>query len=257
MTRALQDCTVLVTGAAAGIGYAVVRQLCAAGARVVGMDVRRIAEPLAGARFVAGDVRSPEAFAAAVGAAEAWTGDLDAAVLNAGVASAWSLLRAEPAEIERVLAIDLLGVILGVRAALPALRRRGGGAIVATSSLAGLIPYEPDPVYAAAKHGVVGFVRSIAPALANEGITVNAVCPGLTETAILPERVRAAARQADFPLIHADDIARAIVGCLTQAATGQALVCQAGRPPIPYTFRGVPGPAGGIASPGVASGVDG
>ena len=95
---------------------------------------------------------------------------------------------------------NLDGVVFGVHAALPALRRRGGGAIVATASLAGLTGVPYDPLYAANKHAVVGLVRSLAP-LAAEGIRVNAVCPGFAESRII-DPIRDALRDsgvADHP----------------------------------------------------------
>ena len=80
---------------------------------------------------------------------------------------------------------NLDGVVFGTHAALPALRARGGGAIVATASLAGLTGVAYDPLYAANKHAVVGLVRSLGPLLAEEGIRFNAVCPGFAESAII------------------------------------------------------------------------
>jgi NAD(P)-dependent dehydrogenase (short-subunit alcohol dehydrogenase family) len=245
----LADRTVLITGAAAGIGLATARRCLSEGARVVAVDVADGRELPSQVRFLRGNVRSAEDVRAAVRTAESWSGGLDAIVLNAGVTSPSPLLGADAAEIEHVIGVDLIAVILGACVALPALRRRGGGAIVVVGSLAGLIPYEPDPVYAAAKHGVVGFVRSIAPSLVDDQITVNAVCPGLTDTAILPDEVRAAAARERFALIPSAQIAEAILDCVTGAATGRALVCQLDQPAVSYGFRGVPGPAGGVRAP--------
>jgi len=85
----------------------------------------------------------------------------------------------------RAMSVNLDGVVFGVHAVLPALRARGGGAIVATASLAGLTGVPLDPLYAANKHGVVGLVRSLGPTLSAEGIRINAVCPGFAESGMI------------------------------------------------------------------------
>src|SRR6185369_8978526 len=96
------------------------------------------------------------------------------------------------------------------RALAPAMTARGGGSIVVTASLAGLGPHEPDPVYAATKHFVVGLVRSLGGPFAELGITVNAVCPGGVDTALLDAiRHRDALRDAGRPLMDPDEIAKA------------------------------------------------
>ena len=113
-------------------------------------------------------------------------GGLDLAYLNAGVATGCGV--GEDFDLERyrrAMGVNLDGVVFGMHAVLPALRERGGGAIVATASLAGLTGVPLDPLYAANKHGVVGLVRSLGPALSAEGIRVNAVCPGFAESAII------------------------------------------------------------------------
>jgi NAD(P)-dependent dehydrogenase (short-subunit alcohol dehydrogenase family) len=133
------------------------------------------------------------------------------------------------------------GVVFGVHAALPALRARGGGSIVVTASLAGLVPVPFDPIYAANKHAVVGLVRSLAQAVGPEGIRVNAVCPGFAESAII-EEFREDILAAGLPIIPAEDVAAAVLGLFAGDANGEAVVVQAGREPIPYAFRNVPGP---------------
>ena len=90
------------------------------------------------------------------------------------------------------------------------MERRGGGVIVATSSLAGIIPFPPDPVYDLSKHAVVGFIRSVAPSLVAKGITANTVNPGMTDTKIMGEDARRALREADFPIMPPSQIAEAV-----------------------------------------------
>jgi NAD(P)-dependent dehydrogenase (short-subunit alcohol dehydrogenase family) len=246
-TRAgLDGAVALVTGGASGIGRAVVGQLAAAGARVVVADLDEeggaAAAAAAGGMFVATDAGDPDAVQAAVDAAESAYGGLDLVHLNAGIvtgSAALDLLDLD--RYRRVVAVNLDGVVFGVRSALPVLRRRGGGAIVATASLAGLTPYPGDPVYSMTKHGVVGLVRTLAEPLAADRVTINCVCPGFADTPLL-DRFAGRLRAAGFPLLSADEVAAAVLTAATGGGTGQAWVCQPGRPPEPFRFRGVPGP---------------
>lgn len=246
--RSVDGSVALVTGGASGIGLALVQLLAARGARVVVADValgpaRAAADEVGGTALVC-DVRDPAASEAAVAAAEQAHGGLDLVFLNAGVSQAsasWDDLDVD--SYRRTTGVNLDGVVFGVRAALPALRRRGGGALVATASLAGLAPAPATPVYALSKAAVVGFVRSMAPPLATEGITFNAICPGFVETPLLDGIVERFS-DSGFPLLTADDVADAAVALATGTDTGQCVVLQPGREPMPYAFRGVPGPRG-------------
>ena len=241
-----EDTVALVTGASSGIGAAVARRLHAAGARIVVADVDEI-----GGRAVAGevhgtfvrcDVRDPQDSERAVAAAEEAYGRLDIVHLNAGVASRQhGLGEIDLDEYTRVVAINLGGVFFGAQAALPALRRAGGGAMVATASLAGLMPMGSDPLYTMTKHAVVGLVRSLAEQLKDEGITVNAICPGFADTAILGGHGQTF-RDAGFPLLTAEEVAEVVHRIVAAGETGQAWPIQPGRDPEPYRFRGVPGP---------------
>src|SRR5205807_3735525 len=157
------------------------------GARTVIADIQPPPEG-AGELYLDVDVGDAAAWEAAVRLIEERLGGLDVVHLNAGVA----LNVADPAELSveqyrHVMRVNVDGVFLGVRAVLPALQRRGGGAIVATASLAGLTAFVIDPVYTASKHAVVGLVRSLAPLLEPRRITINAVCPGIVETPLVGE----------------------------------------------------------------------
>ena len=245
MVRTTDGAVALVTGGGSGIGLALVRRLAAGGARVVVADLA----PDAAAQEVGGvpvvcDVRDPEASEQAVAAAESAYGGLDLAFLNAGVAQAttsWDDLDVEA--YRRTVGVNVDGVVFGVRAALPALRRRGGGALVVTASLAGLAPSPATPLYGLSKAAVVGFVRSFAPPLAPEGITLNAVCPGFVDTPLL-DGITSHFDEAGFPLMRAEDVAGAALDLALGEQTGQCVVLQPGREPMPYAFRGVPGPRG-------------
>jgi NAD(P)-dependent dehydrogenase (short-subunit alcohol dehydrogenase family) len=237
--------TALVTGGASGIGEATARALAERGVRVVVADV--VAPPAdLDARHVPMDVRSAPDWRRVV----AEEGPFDMAFLNAGVASREpDLLAVDVEEIERVLRIDVDGVLLGTHALAPAMAAAGGGAIVATASLAGIIAFAPDPVYTAAKHAVVGWVRAIAPQLERHGIRINAVCPGIVDTAILTPVQREALEGSDYPMMDPAQIAAAVLDRFDGEETGTAWVCQPGREAIRFEFRGAPGPGGGAGRP--------
>jgi NAD(P)-dependent dehydrogenase (short-subunit alcohol dehydrogenase family) len=236
----------LVTGGSNGIGAAVVRALAARGGwQIVVADIDKaagtaIAEEVGGT-FVRTDVADPAASVAAVDVAEKTYGRLDFAHLNAGIAARESSVEEiDLATYRRVVGINLDGVFFGMQAVVPALRRAGGGAIVATASLAGLVPTPATPVYALTKHAVVGLVRSVAETLKGENIRVSAVAPGFASTAIIAP-IRSAFDESGFPLLTAEEVADVVL----QAAEGEpggVWPIQPGRTAEAYRFRGVPGP---------------
>ena len=214
--------TALVTGGASGIGAALVARLRAEGFDVDILDLT-----------TGFDVSDPHAWEDV----EA----VDVACLNAGVLGG----PADPAELtvegyRRATAVNLDGVVLGVRRLARVME--DGGRILCTASLAGLTAVPDDPVYAATKHAVVGFVRSAAPALAERGISINALCPGFADTPMVAGTARAALEQAGFPLLGADEVADAAWVALTSRETGHAWVVQPGRAPVDFRFPSIPGP---------------
>jgi NAD(P)-dependent dehydrogenase (short-subunit alcohol dehydrogenase family) len=152
----------------------------------------------------------------------------------------------------RALSINVGGVVHGIKALTPLLARRHG-AFAVTASLAGLVPFPTDPVYALTKHALVGFVRSVAPQLAADGVRVNLVCPGITDTPLVTEAMQLALAAANFPTMAPGQIAAALVEALGLSDTGQALVCQPGRAATLFRFPNVPGPvvegAGAVRPP--------
>jgi NAD(P)-dependent dehydrogenase (short-subunit alcohol dehydrogenase family) len=236
----------LITGAASGFGRALTETLRGRGAQVVACDVdeeggAEVAEAT-GALFVPCDVSSLEQNVAAVAIAVEEYGGLDMAFLNAGIALGTQLGDDfDPEAYRRAMGVNIDGVVFGVNAALPALKAGGGGAIVATASLAGLTPVPMDPVYAANKHAVVGLVRSLGPALAAEGVRINAVCPGFAETAIIAP-IRELLESQGLPIIPVQEVIDAVTELFEGDMSGECWFVQAGRRSEPFGFRGIPGP---------------
>jgi NAD(P)-dependent dehydrogenase (short-subunit alcohol dehydrogenase family) len=248
----LEGKVALVTGAASGIGLAAARRLRSAGALVAVLDLdeeggAEAARELEG-HFVRIDVGDPDDWSRAVAEVIDRFGGIDIAYLNAGVTTPGSVVTdVADASYRRIMRANVDGVFFGARAVIRAIESRGGGAIVATASLAGLIAYSPDPVYAMTKAAVVGLVRALAPQLSEKNITINAICPGLVDTPLLGPDARGLAAAASFPLIPVSDIAEAVYGRVVGSQTGQAWVCQMNREPTAYRFAGVPGPRGDAA----------
>jgi NAD(P)-dependent dehydrogenase (short-subunit alcohol dehydrogenase family) len=182
----------LVTGGGTGIGAAIATTLAQAGAAVT-ICGRRL-EPLqatavgtANIRAVAADVTSEESVAKIYAQVEA--GPFDIVIANAGIAESAPAAKTSLELWNRTIEVNLTGAFLTVKPALGAMRARGWGRIVFIASTAGLKGYAYVAPYVAAKHGVIGLMRALALETASAGITVNAVCPGFTETAILSETV--------------------------------------------------------------------
>ena len=185
------------------------------------------------------DVGRSEEWPGIVDAVTARFGGIDLAHLNAGVTTGEADITKVTDDIyRRAVGVNVDGVVFGVRALVPALSARGGGAIVATASLAGLIGFSPDPIYCLTKHAVVGLVRSLVPQLAEQHITINAVCPSIVDTPLIDD-MRDLLEGSGFPLI---DAARCQRRCST--------CCRVRRPVRRWSSRpaGRPSPSGSPAA---------
>jgi len=214
--------TALVTGSAGGIGGAIVRKLSSEGFQVKELDL------------VDGfDVTD----------AEAWehVGSVDLACLNAGVLTGnGDIASLSDDHYRRAVGVNVDGVVFGVRRLARVMPK--GSTIVATASLAGLTPVPDDPIYGLTKHAVVGFVRSVAPKLAEREIRIQAVCPGWADTGLMTTEFKEELGERGYRLLRPEDVADGVWAAYKSEGTGEAWIVQPGREPLSYEFKGVPGP---------------
>lgn len=244
----------LVTGASRGIGIAIAQRLLAEGARVTLLgrqleSVAAAADKLGDAicYAVAADVGNADQMRAAIQDAGNHFGPVDILVNNAGQAASAPLHKMDDALWSAMLAVNLTGTYNGMRLVLPSMLERNFGRIVNIASTAGLKGYPYVSAYSAAKHGVIGLTRSVALEVASRNITVNAVCPGYTDTDIVREAVSniqaktgrsegeaMAVLVANNPqrrLIRCEEVANAVAWlCLpgSESVTGQSIAVAGG-----------------------------
>ncbi|SIP92106.1 MULTISPECIES: SDR family oxidoreductase [unclassified Bosea (in: a-proteobacteria)] len=248
---ALQGQHALVTGGGRGIGRAIAQALKDAGARVsiLGRDeaaLREAAEAGAADAFAACDVRDPGAVSVAIGdlsRAKAF----DIAIANAGAVETGPFLRSDSERFRRMIDINLIGTVNLFHAVLPGMLERGSGRLVAIASTAGHRGYPYVSAYAAAKHAVIGLVKSLALETARSGVTVNAVSPGYADTDMVASGLDSiaaktgksrdealAAMVKDNPqgrLVAPEEVAAAVLylcGPGSAAVTGQSLLVNGG-----------------------------
>jgi NAD(P)-dependent dehydrogenase (short-subunit alcohol dehydrogenase family) len=221
----------VVTGAGSGIGRAAAEHFLEDGLAVVGVDVNPLAVAWLDGRpcgaAVVGDVGSEECNRRAMVTAVERFGGLDVLVLNAAVAQVEPLEGTSAETIDRVLAVNLRGVALGIQAALPALERSDAAAIVTVASVSGLGGEPYMSIYSASKGGVINLTRSAAVELGSRGIRVNCVCPGTTITGMTrpvfeaePERMRKMSRPVPLKRLgEASEIAAVIAFLASPAAS--------------------------------------
>jgi NAD(P)-dependent dehydrogenase (short-subunit alcohol dehydrogenase family) len=184
----------LITGGGTGIGAAIAARLSEMGARITVVGRRpepleEVADGLDGAQPVPFDVTDEAAVEEGLKTATERFGPVDVLINNAGAADSSPFTRTTPDAWRAMLDVNLTGAFLMSRAVLPGMVERGWGRIVSIASTAGLKGYAYVAAYCAAKHGVIGMTRSLALEVAPKGVTVNAVCPGYTETELLGESV--------------------------------------------------------------------
>jgi NAD(P)-dependent dehydrogenase (short-subunit alcohol dehydrogenase family) len=189
----------LVTGGGSGIGLATVAALVAAGWRVTlaGRNKAKLLAALAAtnaSQIVVVDVTDAEAVQSAVRWAANENGPIRLLVNNAGGVASASFEKTSLAAWRETLDVNLMGTVHGIRAVLPDMKAAGGGRIVNIASTAALTGYRYVSAYVAAKHAVVGLTKALALELAKTGITVNAVCPGYTDTDIIASAVATIAK---------------------------------------------------------------
>ena len=197
---------VVITGAGGGIGRAAAARFAGEGAQVVAVDVQRpaldetvalVQETGGSARASLADVTQAADWGRVAEETVAAFGGVDYLFNNAGIEGVISPLLEYPEDVfDRVLAVNVKGVWLGIKALAPLMRARGGGAIVNAASIAGLTGSPRAVAYGASKHAVVGITRTAARELAADGIRVNAICPGYVETRMM-EALEAGISPAD------------------------------------------------------------
>jgi NAD(P)-dependent dehydrogenase (short-subunit alcohol dehydrogenase family) len=223
----------LVTGGGSGIGRAAALLFARDGAQVVVADVNDanaqatatlIGDAGGDATACTVDVRDDASVAAMVATATERYGRLDAAFNNAGISpDAKPFTEHTLAEWQRVIDVNLTGVFLCLQAELRVMVEQGGGAIVNTSSGAGVVAAPGQPQYTAAKHGVLGLTKQVAQEYARAGVRVNAILPGMTDTPMMQEYLvehGAMVRMLPFGrLATADEVAQAAVWLCSDAAS--------------------------------------
>jgi NAD(P)-dependent dehydrogenase (short-subunit alcohol dehydrogenase family) len=244
-----------VTGANRGIGAEVARALSREGASVTLMvrDASRaqaVAEELAGPHAtVVADLTDRGAVLAACAEAAARLGPVDILVNNAGSTESAPFLKSTPELFERMIAIHLLGAVHATQAVLPSMIERGRGHVINIASTAGLHGQAYVTAYVAAKHALVGLTRALALEVGKHGVTVNAVCPGYTETDLVHdavERIAVKTGRSESDALHSilagagqarlvkpEEVAAAVVTLCTApkgAPAGQTVIIDGSRP---------------------------
>lgn len=251
----LQGRHAVVTGGGRGIGAAIARALAGQGARVtlMGRTLATLEREAAGLRTLTDvhcrtvDVADAGSVAAAFSAAADALGPVAILVNNAGQAASAPFGKTDPALWQQMLDVNLTGTYLGIRAALPGMLDLGWGRIVNIASTASLRGYAYVSAYCAAKHAVLGLTRSLALELARKPVTINAVCPGYTETDIVRDtlaniqaKTGRSAAEAEAELVkhnpqgrfvQPEEVANAVLWLCqpgSEAVTGQAISVSGG-----------------------------
>jgi len=234
----------LITGGASGIGAEIARRLTREDARVVLADInddlgKRTAADL-GAEYVHLDVTDPRAWDALIADVEPF----DIVCLNAGVSTYQHVVGGEiqnhPFErlsdelYERIMNINVNGVVYGARAVIPSMVARKTGHIVVTASMAGIVAIPPDPIYGLTKHAMVGLVKSLGPALAPHGVCVSALCPGFADTPLVSDLAKEFAKQFSIGVMDVSEVGEMAMRALKERVPGSQWVVMKDHPITQY-----------------------
>ena len=218
----------IVTGAASGLGNALARILVERGDRVVGIDLagadRQAKVESTGATFIACDVTSIENWNTAARSASSLLDSVDIVFLNAGVMtrSPSQPIDDDPVALaasdgyRKVFAVNVDGVVFGATALAPYLAANGSITVTASTAALGALPF--DPYYAATKHAVAGYVKSLGSVFAARAQRINALCPGGIDTNIVPGPLRSSMPATTFRPPH--DVARALIAVSASSGSG-------------------------------------
>ena len=234
-----------ITGGASGIGAEMARRFTREGASVVVADVNDTAGKAiaveVGGEYVHLDVTDSQEWDKLIPTFEPF----DIVCLNAGVAtntnvlgelSNYPLERVDNDAYERIMSINVDGVVFGARAVIPGMVGRKSGHILVTASLAGIIAIAPDPIYGLTKHAMVGFVKSLGPALEPHGVCISALCPGFLDTPLVSELAREYAKSFSMGVMDVSIAGDLAMRALTERIAGSQWTVMAGQPITQYTY---------------------
>ena len=242
-TQQLAGQRAFITGGASGIGAEMARRFTREGASVVVADVndtlgKEIAVEVGG-EYVHLDVTDSQAWDKLIPTFESF----DIVCLNAGVAthqnvignlSTYPLEKLDNDAYQRIMSINVDGVVFGARAVIPGMVAKKSGHILVTASLAGIIQISPDPVYGLTKHAMVGFVKSLGPALEPHGVCISALCPGFLDTPLVSELAREYAKLFSMGVMDVSVAGDLAMRALTERIAGSQWVVMAGQPISQY-----------------------
>jgi len=210
----LEGKTALVTGSTSGIGLAIAKALAEQGAHVLlngfgdsaqaVADVRAVRRGDSAVEHHPADMSDPAAIDAMMAFAERHLGGVDVLVNNAGIQHVAPVEDFDAAQWDRIIAINLSSAFHTTRLALPGMKRRNWGRIVNVASVHGLVASAGKSAYVAAKHGLVGFTKTVALETALTGVTCNAICPGWVLTPLVQKQVDARAAERNVPVREAE-----------------------------------------------------